>query len=93
MFNFFRARSKDPITSFEAADAVQEMAQNHYAVILKTLKAHGPLGKDGISAICGLDSNQVARRLNEMEKLDMIALTGRKVQSRAKRAEREWGAL
>jgi predicted HTH transcriptional regulator len=93
MFNFFRARSKDPITSFEAADAVEEMAQSHYAIILQVLKKNGPLGKDGISAISGLDSNQIARRLSEMEKLDLIALTGRKVKSRAKRNEREWAAL
>lgn len=93
MFNFFRARSKDPITSFEAADTVQEMAQSHYAIIFQTLAKHGPLGKDGISAICGLDGNQIARRLSEMEKLDMVALTGKKVKSRSKRNEREWMAI
>lgn len=93
MFNFFRARSKDPITSFEAADAVKEMAESHYAIILQVLKDNGPLGKDGISAICGLDGNQVARRLSEMEKLDLISLTGRKVKSKSKRNEREWAAL
>jgi len=48
------------------------------------------LGKDGISNYTGLQSNQVARRMNELEKMDLIELTGKQVTSNSGRAEREW---
>jgi hypothetical protein len=48
------------------------------------------LGKDGISNYTGLQSNQVARRMNELEKMDLIELTGKQVISNSGRAEREW---
>jgi hypothetical protein len=38
----------------------------------------------------GLQSNQVARRMNELEKLDLIELTGKQVTSNSGRQEREW---
>ncbi len=48
------------------------------------------LGKDGIAQHSGLDSNQVARRLNELSNMDLIELTGRTVKSKSGRNEREW---
>jgi predicted ArsR family transcriptional regulator len=48
------------------------------------------LGKDGISNYTGLQSNQVARRMNELEKMNLIELTGKQVTSNSGRAEREW---
>jgi hypothetical protein len=46
--------------------------------------------KDGISAHTNLDSNQVARRLNEMKMMGLIELTGNTVKSNSGRSEREW---
>jgi len=37
-----------------------------------------------------LDSNQVARRLNELERDGEICLTGKVVKSKSGRMEREW---
>jgi predicted transcriptional regulator len=54
------------------------------------LQNNGPLGKDGIAKLTGLESNQVARRLNEMKVLGLIQLTGNKVKSNSGRNEREW---
>ena len=90
---FNRVRSSDPVTSYEAADAVKELASKHFSTIVDCLQAHGALGKDGIARHSGLDANQVARRLNELEKMNLIQLTGRTVKSQAGRNEREWRAV
>jgi hypothetical protein len=91
--NFFpRVRKDDPITSYEAADSIKEAATKHHKMIHYCLITHGPLGKDGIALITGLQSNQVARRLNEMKVMGLIFLTGGKVKSNSGRNEREWTA-
>lgn len=90
MFKFFRARATDAITSFQAADSIKDVAKMHQEVIVACLQRFGPLGKDGIAEHTGLESNQVARRMNELQKLDLIELTGNQVQSKSGRAEREW---
>jgi len=86
---FPRVREDDPITSYEASDQV-DFAGEHYDIILGALTAYGPLGKDGIANRTKLESNQVARRLSEMQKLHFIEPTGQTVKSNAGRSEREW---
>ena len=90
MFTFPRVRSSDPLTSFVAADSAKELAKKHGSLIVACLVQHGPLGKDGIATHTGLDGNQVARRLKELETLGLIGLTGKTVASKSSRAEREW---
>ena len=90
---FNRVRCSDPVTSYEAADAAKDLATKHFSTIVDCLKAHGALGKDGIARHSGLEANQVARRLNELEKMNLIQLTGRTVKSQAGRNEREWRAV
>ena len=87
---FNRVRANDPITSYEAAESAKDLASKHFSMIVDTLKAHGSLGKDGIAQHSGLDSNQVARRLNELHNMGLIELTGRTVKSKSGRNEREW---
>ena len=87
---FNRVRTSDPITSYEAADSAKELASKHFSMIVDTLKAYGSLGKDGIAQHSGLESNQVARRLNELSNMNLIELTGRTVKSKSGRNEREW---
>ena len=91
--DFPRVRANDPLTSFEAADLIKDVAPQHHQVILECLKFYGPLGKDGISSRTDLDGNQIARRLNEMKVLGLITLTGEKVTSNSGRKEREWQAI
>jgi predicted transcriptional regulator len=86
---FPRVRATDPITSFEAADQVKDLASKHHKAILEALK-QGNMGKDGIALETGLDGNQVARRLPELAKMGFIELTGNKTQSKSGRSEREW---
>ncbi len=90
MFEFFRARSTDPITSHQAADSIKDIANQHMDIIVKCLKEHGPLGKDGIAKQTGLQPTQVSRRLKEMQELGLIELTGKQVTSNSGRGEREW---
>ena len=90
MFKFFRARANDPITSFQAADSIKDIAKMHSDVIVAGLKRFGPMGKDQIANNTGLQPNQVSRRLSELEEIGLIELTGQKVKSNSGRAEREW---
>jgi predicted transcriptional regulator len=87
---FNRVRASDPVTSYEAAESAKDLASKHFGIIVDCLKAHGALGKDGIAQHSGLDSNQVARRLNELSNMGLIELTGRTVKSKSGRNEREW---
>jgi predicted ArsR family transcriptional regulator len=86
---FPRVRATDPITSFEAADQAKDLASKHHKAIVEALKV-GAMGKDGIAAAAGLDSNQVARRLPELARVGAIELTGNTTKSKSGRAEREW---
>jgi len=88
--NFPRVRTTDPLTSFEAAESIKPVVNKHYDIILECLQTYGALGKDGISSLTKLESNHVARRLNEMQKIGLIHLTGRTVKSNSGRNEREW---
>ena len=90
MFKFFRARATDAITSFQAADSIKDVAKMHQEVIVACLQRFGALGKDGIAKQTGLQSNQVARRLSELEKMGLIELTSKTVKSASGRNEREW---
>jgi hypothetical protein len=90
--NFPRVRTTDPLTSFEAAELIKPVVNKHYDIILECLQTYGALGKDGISSLTKLENNQVARRLNEMQKIGLIHLTGKTVKSNSGRNEREWSA-
>jgi len=92
MPDFPMVRATDPLTSFEAAEAIKPVVSQHHQIILECLQTHGALGKDGIASLSGLDGNQVARRLNEMKVLGLIHLTGKTVKSNSGRNEREWSA-
>jgi hypothetical protein len=87
------ARRSDPATSHAAASSARELQADHYLKIIATLQRYGALGKDGISARCGLTSYQVSKRLTELARLGAIRATGQTVRSTAGRAEREWEAV
>ena len=93
MPDFPRVRATDPVTSFEAAEAIKPVVSDHHRIILECLLEHGALGKDGISARTKLDGNQIARRLSEMKRIGLIELTGNTVKSNSNRNEREWNVV
>ena len=86
----FRVRNTDPITSFEAADSIELVAERHHKIILDCLSQNGPLGKDGIAIRTDLNGYQIGKRLTEMQRMDLIELTGKTVKSNSGRQEREW---
>ena len=86
---FPRVRASDPVTSFKAAGEAKELASKHHKMIVEALKGRN-MGKDGIANATGLDGNQVARRLSELEKMGYIQPTGQTVRSKSGRSEREW---
>ncbi len=90
LLKFWRSRKSDPATSHQAAEEIKQVAPQHMDLIYQCLLEHGPLGKDGIARLTGLDPNQVARRLPEMKKLGVVDTTGQTVTSNAGRSEREW---
>jgi hypothetical protein len=85
-----RNRKTDPLTSWQAAGSAKDLAKRHAQMIVDCLAKGGALGKDGIAAITGLESMQVARRLHELEREGEICLTGNVVKSYSGRMEREW---
>jgi hypothetical protein len=87
------ARNTDPVTSWAAAERAKALAGLHGELVFSALLRYGPQGKDGIATITGLDGNQVARRLSELQRDHKIVLTGRNVQSKSGRAEREWKVM
>jgi predicted ArsR family transcriptional regulator len=87
------SRRTDPQTSKDAAAQAGALRDRHHAVIVRCLRTHGPLGKDGIAARTRLDGVAVCRRLGELQTLGVIRLTGKTVPSTAGRAEREWEAV
>jgi predicted ArsR family transcriptional regulator len=87
---YAQARATDPGTSHAAAARVDEFRDRHHRLILEALAFWGPMGKDGIARACGLTGVAISRRLIELERSDLINLTGRKVQSDSGRQEREW---
>ena len=88
---FNRARTTDPVTSHQAAEQVTTTSK-HFQIIQDALVEHGPMGKDQIAQKTGLDPNAVARRLPELKRMALVELTGKTVQSKAGRKEREWKA-
>jgi hypothetical protein len=92
-FDAPRARTSDPDTSHEAAASARELQTRHHRIILKALRAHGPMGKDGIAAVTNLTGVAVARRMSELRNLYLVVETGRRAKSAAGRSETEWSAI
>jgi predicted ArsR family transcriptional regulator len=86
-----RARASDPVTSHIAAGAADGLARRHAERILECLSM-GPLGKDGIAHVTGLDGVAVARRLPELQRDGLADVTGKTAVSRTGRPEREWAS-
>ena len=73
---FPRVRSTDPDTSHAAADQAAELATKHHGIILQALEQPGTIYD--IAARTDLDHNAVARRMSELERLDLAYPDGQK---------------
>jgi len=73
---FPRVRNTDPDTSHAAADQAAELATKHHGIILQALEQPGTIYD--IAARTDLDHNAVARRMSELERLDLAYTDGKK---------------
>lgn len=72
------ARRNDPPTSKAAGANSRRFAGGHCRRILEAL-AIGPGTKDEIAARCGLDEQQVARRMHELRRAGLVMELGEAV--------------
>ena len=73
---FPRVRTTDPITSHQAADQAADLATKHHGIILAALDQPGTIYD--IASRTDLDHNAVARRMSELERLDLAYPDGQK---------------
>ena len=73
---FPRVRNTDPDTSRAAADQAQDLANKHHGIILQALDQPGTIYD--IAARTDLDHNAVARRMSELERMDLAYTEGKK---------------
>lgn len=84
------ARNTDPQTSHDAAARVGEFSCSHQQLILSCLDRHGPIGAEGISAIIGIPSYSIRKRLPELQDMNYCFPTGNMLRTSSGRQEREW---
>ena len=84
---FAAARRNDPPTSKAAGRASRAFATGHRERILDAL-ASGPGTKDEIAARCGLDEQQVARRMHELRRRGLVVEVGEAVSPTGNRETR-----
>jgi predicted ArsR family transcriptional regulator len=73
--HFPRVRTNDPDTSHAAAAQASELAIDHHNLIVSALDAPGTIYD--IAERTGLDVNQVARRMGELESLHLVRTEGK----------------
>ena len=73
---FPRVRNTDPDTSHAAADQADDFANKHHLIIVAALQTPGTIYD--IAARTDLDHNAVARRMSELERMDLVFTDGKK---------------
>jgi predicted ArsR family transcriptional regulator len=73
---FPRVRNTDPDTSHAAADQATDLATKHHGIIIAALEQPGTIYD--IAARTDLDHNAVARRMSELERMDLVYTDGQK---------------
>jgi len=73
--NFPRVRTNDPETSHAAAAQIMNIVADHYSLIVSALDKPGTIYD--IAERTGLDVNQVARRMGELEILLLVRTEGK----------------
>jgi predicted ArsR family transcriptional regulator len=73
---FPRVRNTDPDTSYAAADQAKDLASKHHGIIIAALEQPGTIYD--IAARTDLDHNAVARRMSELERMDLVYTDGKK---------------
>ena len=91
IFDKERARNSDPETSHQAAARVDEFAHSHRELIMTAIAHYGAMTVDEIAAKTGLKTQQVNKRLPELERHRKAQPTGATRKSASGRDARVWG--
>lgn len=83
-------RSLDPSTSHAAAQDLAQFARGHCKTILAALEQHGPMTVDEIAKVTRLNSQQINKRLPDLQRRKWARPTGQTRKSDAGRDERVW---
>ena len=86
-------RASDPVTSFMAADRVEEFQADHCTRILMALRRMGQAGAEQIAAMTWMDAYQVRKRLSDLQKRDLVQPHQETRLTATGRRERIWAAL
>ena len=87
-----RARRRDPVTSHDAAESMKTAAAQQAERVLQALRSLGEAGAEQIGLACGLDAYAVRKRLPELQRIGLAALTGVVRSTSSGRSERVWRA-
>lgn len=87
------ARSTDPATSHQAAQAATSFAGTHCERIHKALQLCGPMDPEQIGSMVDMEPYSVRKRLSNLQKAGQAEPTGAIVKTKSGRTQRVWRAL
>lgn len=70
------SRSSDPATSRDSAIKAQAFKARDISRIWAALRDYGPMNKNAIAKVTGIDAVAICRRFAEMERKGLIGYTG-----------------
>lgn len=87
------ARSTDPATSHQAAQAATSFAGTHCERIHRALILCGPMDPEQIGDMLDMEPYSIRKRLANLKSAGLADTTGQIVRTRAGRSQRVWRAL
>lgn len=87
------ARSADPATSHQAAQAATSFAGTHCERIHKALQLCGPMDPEQIGGMLDIEPYAIRKRLANLKSAGMAEPTGAIVPTASGRSQRVWRAL
>lgn len=87
------ARSTDPATSHQAAQAATSFAGTHCERVHRALQLCGPMDPEQIGVMLGMESYATRKRLADLKRVGQAEPTGQIVPTTSGRSQRVWRAL
>lgn len=87
------ARSTDPATSHQAAQAATSFAGTHCERVHRALQLCGPMDPEQIGGLVDLEPYATRKRLADLKRVGQAEPTGQIVPTTSGRSQRVWRAL